>query len=122
MKLEIPNGVTLYLWEDEVEAINLQDSHIDIVRPSGKILKISLSEFWLKNTSRNVISGSSAPQMLPSSNYNDKTLALPLSLNNSLDITLKSLQNSLSLQTMIEDLKNAVEKINKNSRRGSDNY
>ena len=51
--------------------------------------------------------------MLPSSNYNEKIRALPLPLNHSLDITPKSLQNSLSLQTMIEDLKNAIEKSTK---------
>jgi len=60
MKLELPNGISLFLWEDEVEKIDLQDTQISIVRPSGRIVKISLSNQWLKaHPSRKLLSTSS---------------------------------------------------------------
>jgi len=34
---------------NEVERINLQDSQIEIIRPSGKPLKITLSDYWKTN-------------------------------------------------------------------------
>jgi len=49
MKLEFPNGVALFLWENEVDEIHLQDSHIDVTRLSGRSLRILLLDFWLKN-------------------------------------------------------------------------
>jgi len=42
-------GFSFFFWEDEVEEINIQDITIEITRPSGKLLKISLSDFWIRN-------------------------------------------------------------------------
>jgi len=113
MKLELPNGVSLSLWENEVDEINLCDSHIEVIRPSGRILKISLSDFWLKTISSSLPSSSSIPQISSSPPQNGKSSSLALTINPNIEQAGKSLKPCTSYQNALEGLYDALEKFSK---------
>jgi len=106
MKLELPNRVALYLWENEVETIHLQDSQIVVQRPSGQVLRISLS-FWR----RNVDSGKTSipSQSATNSEVFAEKLSLTLPSNTKEDSSAALSASRSSLQKILSDLKRVVE-------------
>jgi len=113
MKLELPNGIALFLWEDEVERINLLETHIEVVKPSGRTLNITLSEHWLKNKSRNLTATPSAPQLLSPSSQNDRE-SPPLQIQlPATDLVPKPQINNQSLQILRDEFDKAIGKFEK---------
>jgi len=110
MKLELPNGIALSLWENEVDGINLQDSHIEIVRPSGRILRISLSESWLKTRSNNMISAAPTPQAL-SLPHHERPQASALALKANSDLDPKPFLPSQTFQKRIDEIHLVMDKF-----------
>jgi len=110
MKLELPNGFSLFLWENEVEKINLHDSQIEIIRPSGKVLKITLSDFWKTNLpARHQTGPLTHVQLRPP--QTDLTPSLKSSPNMpDQKLVTNSLRPCFSLQSIIEDFKNSLMK------------
>jgi len=109
MKHELPNGIALFLWENEIDAINLQETHIEIIRPSGRSLKISLSNSWQKNKAIASTSAPPAMQALPQNEETPPQMALIQSSDPETERKAKEL--ALSFQNLSQDLHKALEKI-----------
>jgi len=111
MKLELPNGVSLFLWENEVDKIYLKDSCIEVVRPSGRTLQISLSETWLKSIPKCTASGSSSIlQIPPSLPSKERSQPFALAMGSNAEIVPETLAPNFTIHKMLEDLNMMIEK------------
>ena len=110
MKLELLNGFSLSLWENEVEQIYLQESHIDIVRPTGRTLRISFSNFWRK-TSPSAISMPTPLPPIKSSNE-DRKSKLSLTQEPSRTINAVASASLPSFQELLNELHDSINRLN----------
>jgi len=50
MKLKLPNGFRLYLWDSEASMIDVTEGIILITLPSGKELEIRVPDHWMNES------------------------------------------------------------------------
>ncbi len=104
MKLKLPNGLSLYLWDSEVKSIQITDSQIIVKTSSGKNIDIELPVSWMNHSLK--------PEAIL---RNEQTLPsntiplLPLQTNDSQSREVEPLSNRLDAN--MRDLKSHLEKI-----------
>ncbi len=102
--MQVGNGHSLYLWESEVQRVQITDSQVSIVTASGKNLAIEFPTSWIQNQSMKREAIPRPIQLLTS----PEIPSLPLQTS---EVPRKSIEQYKPYDRDIQDLQSNIKKI-----------